>query len=81
MISLLGNGAIVNDEKWFNDMLEDLNIRQIFQGIKSVSSGYNVEDMYNMFPVNREMMEFRREITKDIGNSSIRKLFDEFFTF
>lgn len=78
MISLLGNGAIVNDEKWFNDMLEDLNIRQIFQGIKSVSSGYNVEDMYKMFPVNREMMEFRREITKDIGNESIRKLFDEF---
>ena len=42
MISLLGEGAIINDEKWFNDMLEDLNIKYILFGVKSVSGGSEI---------------------------------------
>ena len=78
MISLLGEGAIINDEKWFNDMLEDLNIKYILFGVKSVSGGYEIEEMYRMFPKNKEMMEFRRTVTKDMEKKDIRELFEEY---
>lgn len=78
MESLLGNDAKVNEEEWFQRMLQDFNIDQILFGIKGVAAGYDVEPMYRMFPGDEQTTRYRRQITRDFQRESLRKRMIQF---
>lgn len=78
MESLLGNDAKVNEEEWFQRMLQDFNIDQILFGIKGVAAGYDVEPMYRMFPGDEQTTRYRRQVTRDFQRESLRKRMIQF---
>lgn len=78
MESLLGNDAKVNEEEWFQRMLQDFNIDQILFGIKGVAAGYDVEPMYRMFPRDEQTTRYRRQVTRDFQRESLRKRMIQF---
>ena len=75
MISLLGEESAVVEEPWLEQMMQDLNVNQIIFGIKGLSGGYDIEEMYRMYPVTEDITTYRRKITKEFRRKEFRDIF------
>lgn len=75
-VGLLGPENCIQEEK--KSIFADFNLNVCISKINSLVKGYDLLEMYTRIPKERETIQYRRQITKDMQSEVVREAFSNY---
>ena len=75
-VGLLGPENCIQEEK--KSIFADFNLNVCISKINSLVKGYDLLEMYTRIPKERQTIQYRRQITKDMQSEVVREAFSNY---